>query len=258
MKYTAALAALLLGLCAERGSAQVLLYNVVGVPTTGSITFDDTLSGGATTTNLSPVIILLDQPMNNLGWMTYTSTGFPHVDTASMTVDITQALFPAGPLSIPWFAATASLVQTGSNTGDTAVLTGVVSAGFEGFMATSNPSSLLALLGYNVSGSVGTNPGAFASLNAQLDYYDSTGVPFLVGSLFWNYSNVTPGAFATTVFPTWVGAPTLGANLIDVNGFITLQADPSSISISPVPEPTTFASLFLGAAMLAGRRRRTK
>ena len=187
--------------------------------------------------------------------MSYASTGFPHVDTARMSVDITQA--PGGPLSMPWFAATAQLFQAGNVTGDTALLTATVSAGFEGFMTTTNPSSLLALLGYSVSGIIGTNPGAFASLNAQLDYYVGGGGP-LIGSLIWNYSNVTPGPYAATVLPTWVGAATLGSNLIDVTGSINLQADPSSISITPVPEPTVFASLFLGAATLAGRRRRAE
>ena len=257
MKYPPILATLIITLCAGHASAQVLLYNVFGSPTTGNIVFNDTASGGTTTTVTSGIPALpLDLPMNNIGWMTYAST-VPHVDTASMTVDINQA--PGGPGSIPWFSATASLQQTGAVTADTALLTSNVGAGFEGFMTPVNPSALLALLGYNVSGVVGTNPGAFASFNAQLDYYDSSVVvPFLVGSLFWSYSNFTPGSYATTVTPTWVGAPTLGSNLIDVSGFIQLSADPSSISIAPVPEPSALASLFVGAVALASRRRRGK
>ena len=255
MKYSPSLAALLLALCAERAAAQVHIYNVAGTTTTGAIVFNDTASGGASTTSPSPFYPPGDLQMNNLGWMSYASTGSPHVDTASMTVDITQAPFPAGPMSIPWFAATASLAQTGSGTGDTASLMATVSAGFEGPMTMSSPPSLLPLLGYNVSGTIGTNTGAFASLNAQLDYYPGGGGP-LIGSLNWDYLNTTPGPYTATVFPRWVGAPTLGSSLIDVNGFIQLQADPSSISIDPVPEPGTFASLFLGAATLASRRRR--
>ena len=257
MKYPALLATLLSALCAEHASAQVLIYNVFGTPTTGNIVFNDTASGGTTTTVTSGIPALpLDLPMNNIGWMTYAST-VPHVDTASMTVDINQA--PGGPGSIPWFSATASLAQTGITTGDTAFLTSNVGAGFEGFMTPVNPSSLLALLGYSVSGVVGTNPGAFASFNAQLDYYDSAlVVPAYLGSLVWSFSNVIPGPYATTLFPIWTGGPTLGSNLIDVSGFIQLSADPSSISIAPVPEPSALASLVVGAVALAGRRRRGK
>ena len=261
MKLPPILSSLVLALsafAAERASAQVLIYNVLGTPTNGNIIFNDTVSGGTSTTISSGIPVLpLDLPMNNIGWMTYTSTGFPHVDSASMTVDITQA--PGGPGSIPWFSATASLAQTGAVTGDTAFLTSNVSAGFEGFMTPVNPASLTPLLGYLVSGIVGTNPGAFASFTAQLDYYDSSPItPVFVGSLFWNFSTTTPGPFATPVYPTWVGVPTLGSNLIDVSGFIQLSADPSSISIRPVPEPAAMASLLLGAVALASRRRREK
>ena len=258
MKTSPLLISLVLALCAERTEAQVLIYNVFGTPTAGNIIFNDTASGGTSTTVTSGIPALpLDLPMNNIGWMTYTSTGFPHVDSGSMTVDINQA--PGGPGSIPWFSATGSLAQAGAVTGDTAFLTSNVSAGFEGFMTPVNPASLTPLLGYLVSGIVGTNPGAFASFTAQLDYYDSSLIiPVLVGSLNWSFSTTTPGPFATPVYPTWVGAPTLGSNLIDVSGFIQLSADPSSISITPVPEPAAMASLLLGTVALASRRRREK
>ena len=44
MKYPALLATLLSALCAEHASAQVLIYNVFGTPTTGNIVFNDTAS----------------------------------------------------------------------------------------------------------------------------------------------------------------------------------------------------------------------
>lgn len=123
-----------------------------------------------------------------------------------------------------------------------------------------NPSSLLALMAYSVSGIVGTNPGAFASMTATLNYNQTVGgAP--IGKLIWNFSTTTPGAFSVPVIPVWVAAPSpiLTSNLVTVSGTITLQADPSSISIAPlnpVPEPTTLVSALLGAAALAGRRRR--
>lgn len=253
MKYPSIFATLLLTICCERASAQVFFYNDPAVSTTGTIVFNDILSGGVSTTAFSPVIPFGYQPMPNLGWMTYASTGAPHVDSASMNLDIDQV--PGGPGSIPWFAATATLSQAASVNGDTALLTGTVQTGFEGFMNGVNPSALLGLLGYSVSGILGTNTGAFATLNAQLDYY-VTGGP-LIGSLIWNQTFTGAGPYSGTVIPTWSGGP-LTSNLITVNGFIQLQADPSSISIAPVPEPTAGVSLFLGAAALGVRRRRAK
>lgn len=252
MKISPLLAALLLTVCCGHASAQVIFYNDPGVSTTGSVTFNDTASGGTSTTVFSPTIPFGFQAMPNLGWMTYASTGLPHIDSASMNVDIDQV--PGGPGSIPWFAATATLSQTLNNNGDTAVLTGTMQTGFEGFMTGVNPGALLGLLSYSVSGVLGANTGAFAQLNAQLDYYE-TGGPF-IGSLVWNSGLITgAGSYSTTVTPTWSGGP-LTSNLITVNGFITLQADPSSISITPVPEPTAWVSALFGAVALAGRRRR--
>lgn len=251
MKISPLLATILLAVCAERASAQIFLYNGIGVATTGNIIFNDTPAGGfldPNPTSFGPG----DLPMNLFGWMNYTS-GAGHVDSATMNVDITQTV-----TSIPWFAVTATLSQATSVNGDTAILTAASQTGFEGFMTGVNPALSTPLLGYAVSGILGTNTGAFVSLNAQLDYY-VTGGP-LVGSLFWNYSNFTPGPYATTVNPVWVGG-VLPGNLITVIGSLTLQADPSSISIAPahpVPEPTACVSLFLGAAALAGRRRRAK
>ena len=124
-------------------------------------------------------------------------------------------------------------------------------------------AALAGLLDYSVSGFIGFNLGAFASLNAVLTYTETVGgAP--IGTLTWNYFNSTFGSFGPVpVTPVW--APDilnlgglLTSNLITVNGVITLQADPSSISIAPVPEPTAWVSLFLGAAALAGQRRRGK
>ena len=114
----------------------------------------------------------------------------------------------------------------------------------------------LPLLGYNVSGVVGANSAAYVNFNAQADFYDSGG--FFVSSLIWNYTNTTPGAFSTTVNPIFIGSPVLTDNLMTVNSIIQLQADPSSISITPtvvVPEPATGLLALVGVAALVARRR---
>ncbi len=275
MKYPSILATLLLTLCCERASAQVYLFNGAGTSTIGAVFYNDAPSGGTFTSDFFPVVgfvgdqamfipplgpVLAPTPLIN-----YTSA-FPHVDSAFMNVDITQTPFPGlpGTTGIPWFAATASLSQVGSVSGDTASLSATMGAGFEGFMTGADPAAaaLAGLLDYSVSGIIGTNPGAFASLNAVLTYTETVGGA-TIGTLTWNYTNSIPGFYSVPVTPSWtpnllVTPGPLTSNLIRVNGVITLQADPSSISIRPVPEPTAWFSLFLGAAALAGQRRRGK
>ena len=270
MKYPSILATLLFTLCAERASAQVILFNGTGTVTTGAVIYNDAASGGDFTFDFFPGFVgdqLMYPPLTSTNLIAYTSA-FPHVDSATMNVDITQTPFPGANAGIPWFAATASLSQVGPPlTGTIATLTAIVNTGFEGFMTGADPTAAAAagLLDYSVSGIIGTNPGAYASLNAFLTYTETVGGA-TIGTLTWSYTNLLVGSFGpVAVTPTW--APNLlvtglsgqlSSNLISVYGNITLEADPSSISIAPVPEPTAWVSLFLGAAALAGQRRRGK
>lgn len=252
MRNKLALCSLILSITCGNSSAIVYLFDPA--LTSGSVSFDDTLAGGFSGAVGAGVVTPnagIWRTMNYPSYQTYISGG-PHVDSASMSLDITQTAS-----GVPWFAATASLAQAGTVNGDTAYLTAVSTSFFEGLMSGVNLPASLPLLGYNVSGVVGVNSAAYVNFNAQADYFDSGG--FYVSSLIWNYTNTTPGAFSTTVYPTFAGSPFLTDNLMTVNSLIQLQADPSSISITPtvvVPEPATGLLALVGVAALAARRRR--
>lgn len=252
MRNKLALCSLILSITCGNSLAIVYLFDPA--LTSGSVAFDDTLAGGVLTTVSAGVVTPnagIWRTMNYPSYQTYTSGG-PHVDSASMTLDITQTAS-----GVPWFAATASLSQAGVVNGDTAYLTSVSTSFFEGIMSGVSLAASLPLLGYNVSGVVGANSAAYVNFNAQADFYDSGG--FFVSSLIWNYTNTTPGAFSTTVNPIFIGSPVLTDNLMTVNSIIQLQADPSSISITPtvvVPEPATGLLALVGVAALVARRRR--
>jgi hypothetical protein len=235
------------------GTSPAVVYLFDPALTSGSATFDDTLSGGVLTTVSAAVVTPnagIWRTMNYPAYLTYAS-GVPHVDSASLTLDITQTVS-----GVPWFAATASLSQAANVNGDPAYLTSVSTSYFEGIISGVNLAASLPLLAYNVSGVVGANSGAYVILNAKTDFYDSGG--FYVSSLLWNYTNTTAGAFSTVVVPTLGGPPVLTDNLMTVNSFLQLQADPSSISITPtnVPEPSAWVCLLGGLAAVAVRRRR--
>ena len=245
------LGAVILALARLNSAAVVYLFDPA--LTSGSVSFDDTLAGGVVTTPSAPVVTPnagIWRTMNYPAYLTYAS-GAPHVDSASLTLDITQT-----GSGVPWFAATASLAQAANVNGDTAYLTAVSTSYFEGIMSGVSLAASLPLLSYNVSGVVGVNSSAFVNLTAQADFYDSGG--FFVASLLWNYNNTTPGAFSTVVIPTFIGSPVLTDNLMTVNNLFKLTADPSSISVTPtvVPEPTAGLFALLGVAGLFAYRRR--
>jgi hypothetical protein len=225
-------------------SATVFLFDPSPAKTQGTLSFNDTTAGGYSETvfAVNPLPNAgIWHTMNFPGYLNYASVG-PHVDSANLTLDITQV---AG---VPWFAATAGLSQAANVSGDTATLSVQFASYFEGTMSGTSLLAAIPSMGYNVSGVVGGHLGSFVSFSAQTDFFDNANV--LIATLGWTYSNTTPGPFAALVLPTFfVGGPVLTDNLITVQGFITLQADPSSISISPVPEPTSLALLVLGGAM---------
>ena len=252
MRNKLALCSLILSITCGKSSAIVYLFDPA--LTSGSVSFDDTLAGGFSSAVGAGVVTPnagIWRTMNFPAYQTYVSGG-PHVDSASMNLDITQTA-----TGVPWFAATTSLAQAGTVNGDTAYLNGVSTSFFEGIMSGVSLVGSLPLMGYTVSGVVGANSGAYVKLTAKTDYYDSLGFP--IASVFWNYTNSTPGAFSAPVIPTWSGSPVLTDNLITVNSFIQLEADPSSISMTPmvaVPEPATGLLALVGVAAFAARRRR--
>ena len=239
----------LVGALAQTSSAVVYLFEPS--LTSGAVNFNDTTAGGTSTTVTAPIVVPNAgawHTMNYPGYMSYTSAS-PHVDSASINVDITQTA-----TGVPWFATTGSIAQAGIVNGDTAILAANMTSFFEGPMVGVNLAASLPLMAYNVTGVVGTNSAAFVTLFGQLDYYDNLG--FFMSSVFWNYTNTTPGPFSFPVTPTLVGSPVLTDNLITVNGFYHLQADPSSISFAPVPEPASWAGALACGGLTFLRRRR--
>jgi hypothetical protein len=235
----------------ESASGVVFLFEPNPGLTHATFAFDDTLSGGYSESVFAPIVPPnsgIWHTMNYPGYLVYSSAG-PHVDSASLSLDITQAG------GVPWFAANGSLSQSANLAGDMANMSVQFSSYFEGTMTGTSLAAALGSMSYNVSGVVSAHAGSYVNLNAQSYFYDHLGN--FVASLGWSYSNVTPGAFSATVTPTILSSGLfLTDNLITVNGFITLQADPSSISITPVPEPSSFVFLLLGAAVLPVFRKR--
>lgn len=236
----------------QSASATVFLFDPNPIKTYANLTFNDTLSGGYTESASASVVAPnagIWRTMNYPGYMNYSSTT-PHVDSASLSLDITQAG------GVPWFAGTASLSQAANVAADVATLNVTFASYFEGTMSGTSLIAAMPLMAYNVSGVVSSHGGDYVNFNAQTDFYDNA--TNFIASIGWFYSNNTPGSFSTTVLPTLlVGSLFLTDNLITAQGFITLQADPSTISITPapVPEPASAALLLLGAAVLLRRRK---
>jgi hypothetical protein len=234
----------------------VTLYNPSA--TTGTGSFDDTVSGGFSETLASPTLFGAPAPMNYPGFFAYASAG-PHIDSASLVMGLSQAV--AGVASIPFFTASGSIAQVAITTGTTAQLGFQFQSKFEGFMVGADPNLALTFLGINISGTVGPTPGEYVNLTMQQIYIDCVTLNN-IGTLAWNYSNTTAGLFSATVYPTWTPnfSPVLTGNLIDVQGFITVQADPSSLSFaSIVPEPGSLSCILLATGLFAaGARRRVR
>lgn len=218
--------------------------------------FDDSLSGGyselVSAVNPAPNAGIW-HTMNYPGYLNYTSA-VPHLDSAKLNLNITQT---AG---VPWFAGAGGLAQVNNTAGNTAMLTVQYASYFEGSMVGTPIIPALSLMAYNVSGIVGTHAGSFVSFQAQIDYFDNNNI--FIASIGWNYSNTTPGAFTTTVLPTFMaGSPFLTDNLVTAQGYFQLQADPSSINVAPViptPEPSALALLGVGCAGIMCTRNRKK
>lgn len=250
MKKLVPLCALTLAFTCTTASAVVNLF--LTTITNGSGFFDDTVSGGFSET-LPNFTIVADgnapwHAMNYPGALNYTSGG-SHIDSASLKIDITQA---AG---MPFFQATGNMAQVPVTTATVSTLGYQFQSYFEGTMSGTPVTPALGLMGLDVSGTVGPTPGEYVDFVMKQFYLDSLGNA--IGNLTWTYNNAIVGPFGpTTILPVWSGGPVLTDNLITVQGFITVTADPSSISFTPAPEPSSLACLLIGATALAARRRR--
>ena len=109
------------------------------------------------------------------------------------------------------------------------------------------PLAPISLYNYAVTGNI--QPGGFATFNGVLTY--TSAALGLLDQVNYAYLNTTPGPFFATVSGTPTsGAPfTLPANdTITLNGQFQIIADPASITVSSVPEPSTYAMALAGLA----------
>ncbi|MBX9655775.1 PEP-CTERM sorting domain-containing protein, partial [bacterium] len=101
---------------------------------------------------------------------------------------------------------------------------------------------------YTVSGNVGGTTG-FVAFGGEMNFWDGTTNTLLGPSLLFNYFNNSPGAFTATVsassFINAVNFP----DVLRITGDFFLIGDPSTITVTSVPEPST---MILGAVGMAG------
>jgi hypothetical protein len=98
MRNKLALCSLILSITCAKSSAVVYLFDPA--LTSGAVSFDDTLAGGFSGAVGAGVVTPnagIWRTMNYPAYQTYVST-VPHVDSASMNLDITQTA-----TGVPWF-----------------------------------------------------------------------------------------------------------------------------------------------------------
>jgi hypothetical protein len=108
---------------------------------------------------------------------------------------------------------------------------------------------------YNVSGLVGTGPGAFVAFGGEMNFWDATTNTSL-GALTFNYFNNVGGAYSTTVTSSGTINAIYSPDVLRITGDFFLIGDPSSIQVQSVPEPSTWILLAIGIGPLWWARRR--
>jgi hypothetical protein len=110
---------------------------------------------------------------------------------------------------------------------------------------------------YSVSGNIG-GPVGFVAFGGEMNFWDGTTNTSLGAPLQFNYFNNQVGPFTATVnassFITGVDFP----NVLRITGNFFLIADPSTITVVSVPEPSGAALAAIAVVGLIGLRRRFK
>ena len=124
-----------------------------------------------------------------------------------------------------------------------------------------------------INGSVQSGSTAYAQFYGEVDYtwlpvtYNSfTGVispngsPVPLGSLLYSFTQLGGGSFSQTLYSSGgLFATPNNDGILALDGYMWIAGDPSDITVSSVPEPSTLVLLAAGAAGLLGylwRRRR--
>jgi hypothetical protein len=103
---------------------------------------------------------------------------------------------------------------------------------------------------YSVSGLVGTGPGSFAAFGGEMSFWDATTNTSLGAPLTFNYYDSVGGAFSGTASGSTFVAAVNSPDVLRITGDFFVFADPASIQVESVPEPSTLALGVLAIACL--------
>lgn len=263
MNYHKILFATIIG--ATLTCASVLHAAIAGIGSLGSgatVTFDDTNS-------ITPALFSGSSYSNSVaGW-----TGTPLTLTPPAITDATTGDFATGAIDATFTPFTSNyflnlsgvtLTQQVLNTG-MAKLTYTFNIDYQldGFGMAPQPTMFPNFL---VTGTVQPAAGSFASFTGQIDYYGTIQttaglVPAIYETVMYSGLWNTPGLFSAPVF----GVPSVGTTpafipftTMNLTGNFTFIVDPASISLTTIPEPSTYVlggMSLLGLLVYVGRRK---